>query len=175
MTTETIMWLLPIFFMLHDFEEIIMFKPWIGRNAVELRRRFPALAARFLPHVERMSTSSFAVAVSIMFILVSAVTALAVIFHLYSLWTGLLLVFFSHLILHIVQYITYGGYVPVIITSVISSVYCIWALYHILASGYINWPEVLIWTVAMIILGGISVFLAHRLGERFERYLKQRF
>jgi len=29
---NTIIWLLPIVFMIHDFEEIIFFKPWIIKN-----------------------------------------------------------------------------------------------------------------------------------------------
>jgi hypothetical protein len=175
MTIETIMWLLPVFFMLHDFEEIIMFKPWTGRNSAELLKRFPKLATRFLPHMERLSTSSFALAVSCMFILISAVTSVAVIFHLYSLWAGLLLVFFLHLVLHIVQFIVYDKYVPVIVTSVISSVYCIWALYYVMEGNHIDWPQAAGWGVVSIIVGVLSVLLAHRLAERFERYLKDRF
>lgn len=33
--------LLPILFMVHDFEEIIMFEPWLAKNRAELKRRFP--------------------------------------------------------------------------------------------------------------------------------------
>jgi hypothetical protein len=31
--------LLPFVFMLHDFEEIIMFKPWLEKNRSEVGRR----------------------------------------------------------------------------------------------------------------------------------------
>ena len=37
--------LLPIIFMIHDFEEIIMFKPWLTKNSTEIKRRFPKLDA----------------------------------------------------------------------------------------------------------------------------------
>lgn len=38
---ELIMILLPIVFMIHEYEEIIMFKHWLGNNRNELKRRFP--------------------------------------------------------------------------------------------------------------------------------------
>jgi hypothetical protein len=47
---ETLMWLLPIVFMFHDFEEIIMFKPWMNANYAALEKRLPAPAPR--QHVE---------------------------------------------------------------------------------------------------------------------------
>jgi hypothetical protein len=43
---ETLMWSLPIVFMFHDFEKIIMFKPWINENRVSLTKHFPKLGAR---------------------------------------------------------------------------------------------------------------------------------
>ena len=35
MKIETILYLLPLVFMLHDFEEIVMMKSWLARNAAE--------------------------------------------------------------------------------------------------------------------------------------------
>src|SRR4030042_4485016 len=86
MRTETIMWLFPIIFMIHDFEEVIMFKPWVTKNAGFMKKRFPRLAARTLPHMEGLSTSSFAVAVAGMFLIVSTVTLISVELDLYYLW-----------------------------------------------------------------------------------------
>ena len=46
-----IMILLPFVFMIHEYEEIIMFRRWIDRNREELRKRFPK-SNRFLPDEE---------------------------------------------------------------------------------------------------------------------------
>lgn len=173
MTVESVMWLLPVFFMIHDFEEIIMFKPWIENNSSELRRRFPRFTARSLPIMERLSTSSFALVVLAIFVPISVLTYITVEMRLYSAWTGLMLVFFSHLILHIIQFGAYRKYVPVIITSFICCLYCAFALYYML--GYINWMETLLWVVTVIILGGLDFFMAFKLADRFERYLKAGF
>ncbi len=37
---ELIMAFLPIVFMIHEYEEIIMFRCWLGSNRNELKRRF---------------------------------------------------------------------------------------------------------------------------------------
>ena len=42
-----IIMLLPFVFMVHDYEEIIMFRRWIDRNREELRKRFPKVESFF--------------------------------------------------------------------------------------------------------------------------------
>jgi len=94
MKIGTRMWLWPMVFMLHDFEEIIMLKPWITKNASDLQERFSRLASRLLPHFESLSTSSFAFAVAEAFMFLSVLAYLTVEFELYAIGTGLLLAFF---------------------------------------------------------------------------------
>lgn len=36
-----IIFLFPIFFMIHEFEEIIMIQKWINHNQIKLTQRFP--------------------------------------------------------------------------------------------------------------------------------------
>ena len=43
-----IMMLLPFVFMVHDYEEIIMFRRWIDRNREELKKRFPKIESFLL-------------------------------------------------------------------------------------------------------------------------------
>ena len=43
-----LIYLFPIVFMLHDFEEIIMQQRWMERNADELCRRFPVLRKQIM-------------------------------------------------------------------------------------------------------------------------------
>ena len=38
-----IIFLFPIFFMIHEFEEIIMIQKWINHNQIKLTQRFPHL------------------------------------------------------------------------------------------------------------------------------------
>lgn len=42
---ELLMLLLPIVFMIHEYEEIMMFRRWLDGNREELKRRFPKIEA----------------------------------------------------------------------------------------------------------------------------------
>ncbi|HEX6271090.1 MAG TPA: HXXEE domain-containing protein [Anaerolineales bacterium] len=169
------MWLLPIAFMIHDFEEIIMMRPWAAKNSGEIQRRFPALAARMLPQMERLSTSSFALAVAEEFILLSAITYFAVEYELYSVWAGVLLVFFIHLVGHIIQFVLYRKYVPVILTGLIASLYCVFALYFLNLQNYLLWPDVAKWTVISAVVLIMNLVFVHSLARRFEKWLNAGF
>lgn len=69
------MMLLPIVFMVHEYEEIIMFRCWIDRNKEELRKRFPKIELFFTRRgVFNYSTFTFAVGTAHEFILISVVS-----------------------------------------------------------------------------------------------------
>lgn len=174
MKVETLMWLLPAVFMIHDFEEIIMFESWIKKAAPNLRSRFPRPAKRMLPHMEKLSTASFSVAVAEEFVLLILVTLISVEFDQYSLWTGVLSVFFIHLIVHIIQSLVYRGYVPSIITSVFGSAYCLLALSSMASEGMLNWLYVTLWTVIAVVVAGANLVFAHKLAACFQSYILDR-
>ncbi|WP_394812262.1 HXXEE domain-containing protein, partial [Riemerella anatipestifer] len=48
--------LLPIIFMIHDFEEIIFFKKWVQKYEVELTQRFPKIGKIIINHLKSIST-----------------------------------------------------------------------------------------------------------------------
>jgi hypothetical protein len=175
MKTETVMWLFPIVFMIHDFEEVIMFKPWVHKNAAFMKKRFPRLAARMLPHMEGLSTSSFALAVAVMFLIVSAVTLASVELGLYYLWAGAVIGYFVHLIVHVAQFLVVRRYVPVVVTSLITAPYCVWALAVINGRHPLPPVPTLVWSVAAFIVIIAAVAGAHALAARFERWLKAAF
>ena len=76
------MMLLPVVFMVHEYEEIMMFRRWIDRNREELRKRFPKIELFFTRQgVFDYSTSTFAVGTAHEFILISVVSFC-------SVWTG---------------------------------------------------------------------------------------
>lgn len=175
MKTETIMWLFPILFMIHDFEEVIMFKPWAKKNAGYMRRRFPRIAARMLPHFEGLSTSSFALAVAGMFVIVSAVTLISVEGNLYALWAGAVIGYLAHLVVHVGQFLVVRRYVPVVITSLVTAPYCVWALIVVNGRHPLPPARTLLWSALafVVIIGAVAAM--HGLASRFERWLKKAF
>ena len=164
----TIVWLLPIVFMVHDFEEILFFKPWINKNRDYLAKRFPAIAKRFLPRFENVSTAAFALAVCEEFVLLSLITFGSVLFDNYLLWLAAFMGFFIHLLVHLVQWVVLKRYIPAICTTFIALIYCGYTFYEIIIkSNLFPISEVVLWTAIGLALTGANLIFAHTLAERF--------
>ncbi len=169
----TIVWLLPIVFMLHDFEEIIFFKGWIAKNKEELSSRFPKLYKRFLPRFENLSVQAFSLAVAEEFLLLSFITVLSVVFGSYLLWLGVFMGFFIHLIVHLIQWIVFRKYIPAICTTFIALLYCGFAFSYILRNNLFEAKEILLWTVVGLGIVIVNLLFAHKLAERFNKKQKK--
>jgi len=81
--TTTLIWLFPIAFMFHDFEELILFEPWLKKNArdieARLKPRVPAFIARQISTILVKSTTEFAIPVSLIFAMTGLASFLAVV------------------------------------------------------------------------------------------------
>jgi len=169
MKIETMMWLLPVVFMVHDFEEIIMFRPWLDSNRNLLAQRFPWLERKIPPVYKNISTSGFAFAVLLIFISISTATYFSVELNLPALWMGIFLVFAIHLILHVVQFLIYRRYVPVIISSILSLLYCGFVIYSWKKFPPMNYWSLTGWfsiaLLASIVLVTGSLWVAHKMDE----------
>ncbi len=170
---ETLMWLLPIVFMFHDFEEIIMFKPWLTANLPKFEKRFPKWVSRAAAGKSKMSTSAFALAVAEEFVVLSTLTLLAVELELFPFWAGMMLGFFIHLLIHIGQFAAYRGYVPVILTSLPCGLYCLIALHDLNIYHPLDWGLVATWTLASLLIIGANLALALRLAIKFDAWLEK--
>ena len=166
--------LLPIVFMFHDFEEIIFFKPWINKNSAYLKEHFPRLSKKFLSRFESLSTSGFALAVAEEFLLLSFITYGSVYFNNYYLWISAFMAFFIHLIMHVAQWIILRRYIPMIVTSLISLPYCVYALIEILENNMFQVSEIVLWTFVGLIAMVINVLFAHKLGTKLDRWLDKK-
>ncbi len=172
---ETLMWLLPIVFMFHDFEEIIMFKPWLDANGAALEKRLPHWSRRALAGHKTMSTPAFAFAVFEEFLLLSALTLLAVELELYSFWAGMTIGFFIHLLIHVGQFAVYRRYVPVILTSLPAGLYCLAALHDLNRYHPFDWRLVAAWTFAALAIIGVNLALALGLARKFQTWQEKTF
>lgn len=177
LTVETInlMWLLPVVFMLHDFEEIIMTKPWLARSGAGLKRRFPRLARLLESSTAKLSPSAFALIVAEEFLIISGLTWWAVATANLTLWLAVLFGFFLHLLLHIGQFIAARQYVPVILTSVPAACYCLYAAWRFNQFFPLNWPAILLWTLGMVVFIGINLAAGVRLARRFDTWLQSKY
>jgi hypothetical protein len=160
--------LLPAVFMFHDFEEIIMFKPWLEKNRAEIKQRFPRIDSMFKNHVDALSTSAYAVAVFHEFIILALVTYLSLCFSSYHWWYATFIAFSIHLLVHIAQWLMFGKYVPFILTSILALPYCVYVLIEFLKITDMTLGQLLFWAGLGVILTIASLVPAFFLASRFE-------
>lgn len=174
MDLQTIILLLPVIFMIHDFEELIFFKKWINDNEFELTRRFPKLSKKLLPHFKNMSTASFCVGVAEEFLLISTISVFAVINERYEFWYGIFIGFFIHILIHIIQWLIYRKYTPSIITSFLVLPYCFYALNEINELKIMQLNEKIIWGIFGLLIVLLNLLLVHKIITKFEEFLKRK-
>ncbi len=169
---QTLIWLFPILFIIHDFEEIIMVEKWLHHNRHKLYERLPPKIADKVVKQFSMSTAQFAVAVLFIFLFVSLSTILAnyyflngVTFSIYF-FTAVTLVFFIHAFTHIGQSLLFRSVTPGAITSAIIIIpYSIILFKSLFTSGILTWHIVLI-SLPFGILFFPIVFTAHWIGKK---------
>lgn len=172
-SVETMIWLFPVVFIIHDFEEIIMMPTWLAHNSEQLRRRFPRLATV----LDRYPVSSpgFSLSVLLMFMPVALVAFLGADFQMYNLWAGAVLVFGLHFVAHCGQFVAFRGYVPAIITSVPGAIWCGAAIAMFWRQELLDFNRVLLCAAAVSVIAAIWLVLAHWVGRRFETWRQKSY
>jgi len=155
---DQLMALLPVIFMIHEYEEIIMFRRWLVRNRDELRKRFPKLEA-FLARqgIFDYSTATFAVGTAHEFLLLSVISFCAVWQEAYQWWFAVFMGYSVHLLVHIAQWAVYRKYVPVIVTSLLTLPYCIYSFTEFVGASLLSPLQMLLWTIIGIVLTALSL------------------
>ena len=171
MKVETLLWLFPVVFMVHDFEEIIMIPSWMRKNREIILARFPQIGKRLLSRFGNLSGPGFSVAVLEEFLLISLLTFLSVRYSLFNLWTGLMLVFWLHLFVHVIQFLIFRAYIPAIVTALLSILYCAYALVFVIHHGLVSGSITAIWFVIFAVAFAVNLAFAHRLGRWVNKFL----
>jgi hypothetical protein len=169
----SLLWLLPVVFMLHDFEEIIMGKAWMRHAENRLRRLLPAFAFRALSPIKELSTSAFSLAVAEEFLLITGLTWLCITYEWYGVWMGMLIGFFLHLLVHVAQAFLFRGYIPALLTSIPASAYCVYAIIWLANAQLIPWTEAAVWSVIATILIVFNLMMMLRIAIRFDAWLQR--
>lgn len=169
------MTLLPIVFMLHEYEEIIMFQNWLGNNRNELKRRFPKFE-QFLAHRGHFdySTATFAVGTAHEFILISAISFCSIWLDAYQWWFAAFAGYSVHLIVHLAQWAIYRKYIPVIITTILTLPYCVYAFGEFAKASILSPLQMLSWTVIGIGFTTLSLLSAFFLMSKFQQWQNKR-
>lgn len=146
----SLIWLFPIVFMLHDFEEVILFEPWLKHNGKALQTRFSSKLPAFLQgrmgRILNQSTAEFSVSVGLIFLLAVLCTLLAVLRGQYVPFYLAASLFFLHGFMHVGQALLLRKYVPALITSLLIVLpYGVLLFSRLLAQGLLTWPLLILY------------------------------
>lgn len=166
----TLVWLLLIIFMFHDFEEIVFMRSWFIRNHQLIKARFPKIVSEFTVHIMNTSTQAFALAVAEEFIILSAVTVLSVTLNFYYIWFGAFIAFSLHLIIHILQALVVRKYIPCLITSVAALPYCVFTYIKAIGCGLAFQSNAIISAFIFTVIMIANVLFLHKLMPRFDQW-----
>lgn len=164
-----LIWLFPILFIFHDFEEIIFMQVWISKNKNYLCDRFPKVCKKLLPHFENITTSSFALGVAEEFIIISIITVISYAMSWYDLWIGLFIAFTFHLLIHCFQAVILRKYVPAIVTSIICLPICIYMIKQIIQVFRLN--TIILYSIFGFIIMVINLCVIHKIMGIFSKWL----
>ncbi|MDD1505712.1 HXXEE domain-containing protein [Lysinibacillus sp. CNPSo 3705] len=169
---QTLIWLFPIMFILHDFEEIIMVEKWLNKNATILYERLPKKMADRVMKQFSMSTAQFAVAVIVIFMFVSSSTFVANQYVNHGpygeiyFFTVVTLTYFLHSLTHLAQSIFLRSITPGARTSLIIVIPYSLVLYHsLLVNKVITWNIIFVCLPFCLLLIPIAL-LAHWIGKK---------
>ncbi|MGN1376485.1 MAG: HXXEE domain-containing protein [Prevotella sp.] len=162
---------LPLAFVIHDAEEIIMQHRWMIKHRKMLERRFPRLKL-LIEHLSQLDTKSFAIAALEELVVLLCVTAYVFVHGIYAteIWIALFMAFSLHLLIHIVQAIVVKGYVPGLVTSVVLLPYITYGIWSI---GLImDVITVFVLSVTGLLLVAANLYFSHWLGVKFCKHIE---
>ena len=159
----SVLWLFPILFMFHDFEEILTVEKWTKQNKEQVLAVLPKSIRKYFYSSFQMTTVQFANDVFWIFLTITTATCLAVIFSFYYIFLMLLFIFFAHVFTHLGQAFYLRKYTPGVITSIILVLpYSSYTYYRLLKEQVISGTDILWSTIgAFIIVPILFLFLVN--------------
>jgi len=168
--TRTLIWLFPVAFMLHDFEEIILSEAWLQKNAGELKgilqNRLPAFLAKRMCAVLDKSAAEFALPISLIFGLTALSSFLAVEYGQYGFFLAASGLFFVHGFAHVAQAVAFRRYIPAVVTSVLVAIpYGLILYWRLITAGVIDIAGLLGYFLLGGALAAPFILTMHAIGE----------
>lgn len=163
---HSLIWLFLVAFMLHDFEEIIRIEPWYRKHYKTILGKVPAKLHKDISSFARMTSSQFAVAVCIEFIVFVPFTFLAAEKESYLMFLGFNAVLLLHVFMHIGQALYLKMLVPGVATAVcVTLPYSVYLFYRLLEENVVELSDILISLPFGLLLFPI-ILLGHKAGEK---------
>ncbi|MEB3101349.1 HXXEE domain-containing protein [Ferviditalea candida] len=165
-SVNSLIWLFLVVFMIHDFEEIIFVEPWIKKNFNQIINKVPERITIILSEYSTVTSSQFAVAVFVEFVLFTVITYLAAEQGSYIFFIGFNAILLIHVFTHFAQTLYLRMYTPGVITALLIILpYSIYLFYRLIGEGIVTLREVFIYAPFGLVLIPIVLF-GHKLGKK---------
>ncbi|MDQ0246062.1 hypothetical protein J2S09_003649 [Bacillus fengqiuensis] len=162
----SLIWLFPITFLLHDFEEIIFIESWFKKNYKRLVHRIPNKLRNTFQELSTVTSAQFSIPVFFQFIMYIVASYLAAEQHIYGLFIGFNVLLFIHVFTHIGQSLAFGTYALGTGTAMfITFPYSIYLFYRLLNEEIITFNDVLL-NAPYGILTVLVVFFGHKISPK---------
>lgn len=171
MDPEILVWLFPIIFMIHEFEEMIFMPAWLKKNRSFAMNKFPVMGKRFITQQESISGAAFTLIVAEEFVLASIIVIISALTKNFNLYLGLVIAYSIHLLGHIGQTIALRRYTPAIVTSLLTGIFCVYVIYQFVVLDLLIYSLLLIYSIVLTLIVFANLKLMHHLASRI-RFLK---
>lgn len=154
---------LPVLFILHDFEEMILVPFWKRTNRFQKNPRFHHYFGN------THNGAIFSIGVLEEFLILLLISALCSITENRRLYLCFLLAYSFHFLIHLKMCVSYHGYVPGIITCLLQLPMMVILIRHYFT---LDFPTCLLFILTMFIVYG-NLLLMHRLMPKWEAQLNR--
>ena len=168
MEPDYFVWLFPIIFMIHEFEEMIFIKWWIRKNSALILLRFPKIGERITGQYKSLSTEQFTLVVAEEFIVVIAVVIISATTANYNLFIGLVVAYFVHLLGHVIQTIILWQYTPAIVTTIVTGLFCIYVFDYFIIYKLIDFTDTLLYSLGLTVFVFINLRMMHSIVKKIK-------
>lgn len=157
-------------FMIHEFDEIVLIKPWIEsqKDNLAYQQEMFIKGRKVYP-----STESTALLIGEEFLLASIISLVASYFNSPELSIALLTGHLLHLLGHIGEWLRYRRFVPGAFTALVTfPILLIWLVYFVLATP-LKWLLLLVLIPLVFILILANLYWLHSKSHAVENWLKK--
>lgn len=146
--------LFPSIFMLHEFEEILLFPCFMRRN--------PKLQLQFL--ADTFTPFRFNAIVCQEFILLLIVLGLSIYFESFDFYITVIIAYIYHVIGHIFQSIFLRQYIPGVLSGMITAGYCTYQIYDAVSANYM----LLAYSFVTLLIIFVSIAVSFKMLQRMQ-------
>ena len=159
-------WMLPILFILHDFEEIIFMPLWKTRH----HQKLETFRKPFFGSVTQ--GSAFAVGVFEEFIILVFISGFCQITHNSLLYLSFVIAYTAHFIIHYIMCLQFRGYVPGVVTVTLE-----WPMVLMIISHYwtsdISLLSVVVYLLLAMVIAFTNLKIMHLIMPKIQIHLEK--